>query len=283
ILLHSYDNCIFYAIRLALNLIRNAEQKLSKLGFVGTGSITVAIVEGLHAGEAPAPAILVSPRNAQNAKRLAAAFKGVSVAHDNQQIVDESDITLLAVRPQVAEEVVRALRFRNGQKLVSLVAGIGADTLQTWISEKVDIVQAIPLPFVAARLGFTVICPPDNAAIALFDRVGSTLGIEDQRSLKVFFAASAMMGLYFGLLETASDWLLKEGLEGSAAKHYLNSLFAGLSHAALNSGADFPDLRHEFSTKGGINEQLFRVFSEHGGRSALHEGLDAVMARLNKA
>jgi len=71
-----------------------------RLGFVGTGAITSAIVTGLNAAGIGDDTILVSPRNAETAASLAAMFAGVTVAASNQAVLDGSDIVMLAVRPQ---------------------------------------------------------------------------------------------------------------------------------------------------------------------------------------
>ena len=59
------------------------------IGFIGTGHITKAVVEGLCGdGDPPAP-ILLSPRNRTVAADLAGRFESVSVATDNQAVLDE--------------------------------------------------------------------------------------------------------------------------------------------------------------------------------------------------
>ena len=83
-----------------------------QLGFIGTGTITEAIVTGLVSGDGPMPEIFVSPRSAKTAARLADMSPQVTVAPDNQGVVDAADMVFLAVRPNVAQDVVRALRFR---------------------------------------------------------------------------------------------------------------------------------------------------------------------------
>ena len=98
------------------------------LGFIGTGAIAAAMVEGLAPDR-----ILLSPRGASVAADLAARFAGVTIAASNQAVVDGSDLVVLSVRPQVAEAVIRALRFRPGQKVLSLIAATGIDHLQDWI------------------------------------------------------------------------------------------------------------------------------------------------------
>ncbi|WP_051440586.1 pyrroline-5-carboxylate reductase [Ensifer aridi] len=252
-----------------------------RLGFIGTGTITRAIVEGLNHDKQMRYPIVVSPRNEEHASYLAGAFKNVRIAASNQQVADESEILFLALRPQVAEQVVRQLRFRKNQKLVSFMAAISAETLASWTSQPVRITQAIPLPFVAARLGATVIYPPDETVAAIFGELGRAIEVRNPESLLLFFAASALMGTYFGVLETAWSWLRNKGLDEVAARDYLDQLFAGLSHASGSGGA-YSELREEFSTKGGLNEQLYRVFREAGGVAAVESGLRSVWTRLNE-
>src|ERR1044072_9304930 len=133
---------------------------MKSIGFVGTGAITEAMVRGLLAQPAYASEIHVSPRNAEIAARLAAEFDGVTVAADNQMVVDHSNIVVLAIRPQIAEDIIRGLRFRDGQSIVSVVATLERQSLLDWIGADVDLVQAVPLPFVADRQGVTTLYPP---------------------------------------------------------------------------------------------------------------------------
>lgn len=248
-------------------------------GFVGTGNITEAIVTGLLAGEGPA--IVVSPRSAATAARLAALSERVRVAQDNQHVVDAADMVFLAIRPDVAEAVVRALRFRPGQRVVSLVATVDHAALQSWIGVPVDIVRAIPLPFVATRSGVTAIFPPDPAVEALFSGLGTAVACETIKEYDLLATASALMGSYFGIMDHAVGWLTENGLPEASARAYLASLFSSLSTVAeRDASRSLEDLRHEYSTKGGLNEQIFTQFREGGGLDALTRGLDSVLKRV---
>ena len=75
-----------------------------RLGFVGTGTITTALVTGLCTAARPPERILVSPRNAEKAAALAEAFPRVAVAKDNQAVIDGSDWVFRAVLPRIARE-----------------------------------------------------------------------------------------------------------------------------------------------------------------------------------
>ena len=245
-----------------------------RLGFLGTGTIAAAMVEGLG-GSA-----VVSPRGAAVAADLARRFPDVTVATDNQAVVDQSDLVVLSVRPQIVEEVLRGLRFRKGQKLVSLVAATQIDTIRSWIGLDIPVIRAIPLPFVASRRGVTPIFPPDAEVAALFHRLGQAIECRTQPEFDLLAVGSALMGSYFGILEMAQDWLVTQGLPEPAVRDYLAGLFANLGCVAELGGKDFADLRVEYSTKGGLNEQVFRVFREEGGDVALRTALDQVLARV---
>ncbi|MFO1201503.1 MAG: pyrroline-5-carboxylate reductase [Tabrizicola sp.] len=243
-------------------------------GFIGTGTIAAAMVEGLG-GNA-----LLSPRGAAMAADLAARFPGVSIAVSNQAVVDDSDLVVLAVRPQVAEEVVRPLRFRAGQKVLSLVAATQIETIRGWIGTDLPVIRAIPLPFVAKRRGVTPIFPADPDVADLFNRLGQAVDCRTLGEFDLFAVGSALMGSYFGILETAQTWMEAQGLPAPQARAYLAGLFANLGTVAEGSPQGFGTLREEYSTKGGLNEQVFRVFAEAGGTAALGEALDQVLARV---
>src|SRR6478609_12111350 len=93
-----------------------------KIGFVGTGTITEAMVKGMLGSSLDLSRIIVSPRNGESAARLAASSPLVEIGADNQAVVDAADILFLAIRPQISEEVTRGLRFRAGQSVVSVIA-----------------------------------------------------------------------------------------------------------------------------------------------------------------
>lgn len=253
-----------------------------KLGFIGTGTITEAVVRGLCHQSLPKCTITVSPRGAEHAKRLAQTFDNVRIADNNQDVVDSSDIVFLALRPQIAEPEIRALRFNTNQRVVSFVATLSRELLQSWVSEPLQITQAVPLPFVGAHLGATAIYPPTPDVAALFNQLGTAVEVSDPAELELLLTASALMGTYFGLLEKASEWLQSKGLQSKDANAYLRLLHAGLANALTTNEAHFSALREEFSTKGGLNEQLFDVFSNNGGLTALDTGLDAVLDRIKK-
>lgn len=254
-----------------------------KIGFVGTGTIAKAMVTGMQGSALDISQIAVSPRNAQVAAELASQSPLVRVAAGNQAVVDASDIVFLAIRPQIAEEVIRALRFRPGQSVVSVIAATDRAKLEAWIDQPVDITQAIPLPFVADRAGVTAIYPPNRVVAMIYAALGSAVECETRDEYDLLAAASSLMGTYFGILDRTTGWLAQKGLPEDKARAYLAQLFLSLAQTDTKH-LDIPldEMRQEFSTKGGLNEQLFEHFDQKGGSQALTAALDGVLSRIKR-
>jgi pyrroline-5-carboxylate reductase len=72
-----------------------------RLGFIGTGTITSAVVEGFCTSGHPC-SILVSPRNEQKARSLEARFSQVHRAASNQEVLNRCEVAVLALRPSAA-------------------------------------------------------------------------------------------------------------------------------------------------------------------------------------
>lgn len=253
-----------------------------KIGFIGTGTITDAMVRGLLAEPSAVPQVVVSERSTKVSSRLAAEFPQVLISADNQTIVDGCDTVVLAIRPQIAEEVIRPLRFRNGQKVISVVAATSRPALLDWIGADAPLSQAIPLPFVARRKGVTAIYPPDAHTAALFNVLGNAVQCETKSEYDLLAAASALMATYFGIMHRTTEWLAENGLPEEKGRAYLAPLFAGLSDVANLAGRDieFIEMSREFATKGGLNEQVFQDFDTAGGSEALRRALARVLERI---
>ncbi|WP_321472636.1 pyrroline-5-carboxylate reductase [uncultured Paludibaculum sp.] len=250
------------------------------LGFVGTGAITEAIVTGLSTPGGPDHPIRLSPRNASVAAALAARFSNVSVCASNQAVLDTCDTVVVAVRPQVAPEVLSALRFSSSHTVISLIAGFSALRIADLVNPATRISRAIPLPSVAQRRSPIAVYPPQSAAADLFAPLGQIFGIETEAHLNAFSTATSTMAAYFAFMGHIASWVAAKGIAEQQARQYIALLFAGLADTGLEtSERTASDLAAAHSTPGGLNEQLLRHLTDHQVFDTLTEALDAVHRR----
>ena len=152
-----------------------------KLGFIGCGEITKAVVTGLDRVSYPYDEIIVSERSASISAQLAKDCARVRVCGDNQQIADQADMLFLAVRPQVAEEVLSGLSYTPGKLVVSLIAMLTRERIAEWTGPDVTIVRANPLPNIATNAEVTPILPQNDDVAALFDALGQAVPASSPR------------------------------------------------------------------------------------------------------
>jgi pyrroline-5-carboxylate reductase len=154
-----------------------------KLGFVGTGEITSAIVTGLNSSTAQF-SIRVSPRNRETATELANRFAVVSIALSNQDVVDASEVVVIAVRPAIAPSVISELHFRPDHCVISLVSGLSLQRLSELVAPATRIIRAVPLPSTARRAGPTGTYPSDQLANDLFGSIGTVFPVESEHEFR---------------------------------------------------------------------------------------------------
>lgn len=253
-----------------------------RIGFLGTGVIADAIIRGLVKTTLPISEIVVSARNAAVAERLAADFEQVTIATDNQILVDSVDMVFVGLRAQVAESILKALVFRPQQKIVSLIATATQQTVQSWIGHEAVVLRAVPLPFVEAHQSVTPIFPMDEDLASLFRVIGGVVAVKSEHDLNVFMTAGSFMGVYYQFMSVCHDWLKEQGLTQEETGPYLSQLFVNLAQQAKGETVDFKALQVEYSTPGGTNELVATAFKTLGGNDALKQSFDAAFAKINQ-
>lgn len=251
------------------------------LGFIGTGTITHAIVTGLCSAPDPPPQIWVSPRSKRRAWELAASFSNVHVANSNQEVLDRTDTVMLAVLPQIAQSVLEDLVFKDSHHCISLIAGLSHESLLRLIRPATRWTRATPTPSVGMRRGPIAMYPPDAESLAIFSRIGEPVAVQKESEFEPLVACSAEMAAFFKLLQECMKFMMDHDVPVESARQYAASLFGALGNTALcRHELSFEQLAHEHTTPGGLNEQLARELTEGGVFMAHRQGLEGILARL---
>ena len=252
------------------------------LGFIGTGKISYSVIVGICNSKINFKKILISPRNKILAKKLVSKFKKVKIANDNQEIINKSNWIFLAVTPNVGEKIIKNLKFKSNQVIISFISTIKLSELKKMIKVKSIIVRAIPLPPISLKMGPVPICPPNNKVKSFFDKIGSTIEIKNEKLSINFWSTSGMMASYYEMLRVMSDWLVKKGIKRQDAQKYITSLFLALSEdAVVNSKKDLKFLVKESQTPKGLNEQGLKKMSKKGVYKSVVKTLNSIYKRLN--
>ena len=253
------------------------------LGFIGTGKIASSVITGICKSKISYKKIIISPRNKSIARNLEKKFKKIEIARNNQQLIDKSDWIFLSVTPDVGEKIIKNLKFKSKQTIISFISTITLPKLKKLIKVKAKIYRAIPLPPISLKKGPVPICPPNKKIRSFFDKLGTSVEIKNEKLSINFWSTSGMMATFYEILRVMTDWLVKRGVKRNDAQKYITSLFLALSEdAVVNSKKDLKYLVKESQTPKGLNEQGVKELTKSGFFKSLEKTLNNIHKRLNK-
>jgi pyrroline-5-carboxylate reductase len=249
------------ALVLAASAMSGASELVSSktYGFVGTGTMSSAIVRGLATLDTPPAAIFISPRNAKKAAALRAAFPGlVTVAADNQAVVDASEVVFIGVLPTITEETCRALSFKPEHTVVSLVSTAPLDGLRAWCAPvpSESVVRAIPLPPVAKHKGATILTPPHALVSAIFESLGTAIPVATETLMRKMLPVTGLMGQFYAMQRATQAWVEGQGVPAEDAAKYVGAIFHCITYDTAEAKVETFDHLVKEQTPGGINEQV---------------------------
>ena len=252
------------------------------LGFIGTGKIASSVISGICKSKISYKKIIISPRNKKIGNNLKKKFKKIIIAKNNQEIVDSCNWIFLSITPEIGKKIIKNLRFKSSQTIISFISTITLSQLKKAIKVKAKIVRAIPLPPISLRQGPVPICPPNKNVKNFFNNLGTAVEIKNEKLSINFWSTSGMMAPFYELLRTMTNWLVKKGVKRNDAQKYITSLFVALSKdAVVNLKKDLKYLVKESQTPKGLNEQGIKELSKSGFYKSLEKTLNSIHKRLS--
>jgi len=174
-------------------------------------------------------------------------------------------------------------------------AGVSLDKLSSLLpaSPRSNLCCAIPLPAVAVHDGVTLFYTIDKSSTSLvnivrqvFDALGQCVCVATEKDMSKLPAISCMMGNYYMLLQTCTEWLEEQGVDRVTATRYVGCVMHSISRdgqlAALReTGEDEPQFQRLIleQTRGGYNEQAIRELTEAGMYAEIKCALSSINAR----
>lgn len=236
-----------------------------KLGFLGTGTIASAVVQGIAAD---GHAITVSRRSEARSAALAEAFAAVTVA-DNQGVLDAAEVVFLGLMAETAPGILQGLQFRAGQKVVSFMAGLPLEALAPLVAPAEAVAIMLPFPGIAQGGSPVLALGGDDLLRGIFGRTNTVFALGSAAELDAYLCAQAVLSPAVLMVATAADWMERQGVDRVGAEGFLRTLVG----SSLISGPCRPMLA-ALDTPGGYNQRLRRHMEQAGMEPALTEGLD---------
>jgi len=257
-----------------------------KIAFIGAGNMTRSIISGLVNNAYPAHLITASNPSVAKLSALQADF-AINVTQDNKEAVDVADVIVLAVKPQLMQQVCAKLAQQqdlSDKVFISIAAGIPTPRLQQMLGGSFPIIRTMPNTPSMLGKGMTglfadiAIDEVDKQYAAdLMSQVGEIAWVEKESMIDGVIAAAGSSPAYFYLfLEAMQKEAELQGFDHATARLMVQQAMLGAAEMVChNPQLEINELRTQVTSKGGTTAKAIESFQQ--------QGIDQVVANAMRA
>lgn len=256
------------------------------LAFIGAGKMATAIASGLVDHRVFAPEHILATDVADSACQAFAERTGASCGSDNTAMIAQADAIVLAVKPQVAAQVLAPLKGAFADKLfISIAAGLSIDSLATWTGAS-RIIRVMPnTPAMVATGASVFSCAPavTDADRELARRIFGAIGVVREMPESKLDAVTGLSGsgpaYVFEFIQALVDGGVNAGLDADSAHELVVQTVAGAAEM-LRQGMGTPDeLRIAVTSPGGTTAAGLSVMAAADFREIMSRVVARATAR----
>ena len=262
--------------------------KGKRVGFLGAGNMGEAMIRGmLQAGLVPAGSIAASDAQRERLAHVAGQY-GIRGVAGNVDLVRESDVIVLAVKPQIMAAVLGEIAPAvDAQKLlISIAAGVPTGTIRAQLGRTVRLIRVMPNTPALVLEGVTAIARADGLAAGdletaqeLFGAVGKVVLLEED-ALDAVTGLSGSGPAYIAIvIESLADGGVKMGLDRATAMTLAAQTVLGSAKLILETGAHPGQLKDMVSSPGGTTIAGIAALEEGGVRRTFISAVERATLR----
>lgn len=247
------------------------------LGILGVGHLARYTVKGLRYSH-DSRRITLSPRGRQTAAELASSCD-CQIAVDNQAVIDQSDMVILAVRPDSLGSLLDGLCFKPDQIVISAMAGVTLDQLRQYTQlQGCQLVRVLPSTSAEVCSGPIPIYPANPAAEQLFNQIGNVVLLPSEDLFDVALSHACLHGWSYFLIQQMIDWSCAQGMDEHTARQMVAySISSAVDFAEAKPDLSYGDIGRSIATEGTFTRRGVERIKAGGGLKSWTDALQAVM------
>ena len=260
-----------------------------RLGFVGGGQMAEAIIKGLlSSGLTEAPQVFVSEPLAARREYLQKTFPGLHLLSDNRELVRQTELVVLAVKPQVMRQVLEEIAPEVKEKhlIISIAAGIPLSFLERYLPVEARVIRVMPNTPALVLAGISAYTGGKNVSTAdleLAQEFLSALGEALELPESLFDAVTGLSGsgpAFVALfLEALIDGGVKMGLPRPIAEKLALETVLGTAKLMKETQKDPYALKAMVTSPGGTTICGVKALMEKGLHAAVMEAVEQATKR----
>jgi pyrroline-5-carboxylate reductase len=262
-----------------------------RIGFIGAGNMTEALIAGLlHANLLPGAGILASDIIETRLTWLEHTYK-IGTTHSNRTVAQGADILVLAVEPQILDEVLSQIADAVCREslIISVAAGYPIARIARGLPGVDRIIRAMPNTPSLVGEGVTAVAYDDRlptqdaaAARALFESVGLVVRVEERWLDAVTGLSGSGPAYVYVMIEALADGGVKMGLPRETAQLLAAQTVWGAARLVLDTHHHPGVLKDRVASPGGTSMAGLHELERGGLRAALMSAVEVAAKRSHE-
>ena len=253
---------------------------METVGFIGVGDLALYTIGGVRHG-GYTEAIMLSPRNRENSQWLARNLD-CEVLPDNQSVIEQSNLVVIATRPPQCLETLQELEFRPDQVLISVVAGIPIAQLRENLNREIEIVRAMPVSSAEVGSSPTLIYPENPEVFDFFAYCGQVIGVDDEAIFDQGSVLASVYSWFFALFEELIEATQSPALPPDIAAKLVMGMAKGAAELALVKTDLSPgEIAHSIATEGTYSKLGLDLLEQNKAFAPWREASEMLRQKLN--
>ena len=259
-----------------------------RIGFIGAGQMATALARGfMAAGCAPADGLIASDV-LPAARQSFASATGAKISERNADVVQQSDVLFLAVKPQMMPAVLADIRphLEARHLVISVAAGVTLAALESGLGANARLVRVMPnTPCLvgASASGFALGGKATPADAQLVEKLLSSVGVafalpESQLDAVTGLSGSGPAFVYV-MIEALSDGGVRMGLPRNVATRLAAQTVFGAAKMVLETGTHPAALKDAVASPGGTTIAGLHALERGRLRGGLIDAVEAATLR----
>jgi pyrroline-5-carboxylate reductase len=259
------------------------------IGFIGSGRMASALLEGiLRAAIAPPADIILTDKLPAAAEELARRT-GVQTRPSNSEVAANAALLILCVKPGDVPEALREAGDLSGKLLVSIAAGVPLRRLREWAPGNPRLIRVMPNTPALIGQGAAAYAAADGATaedLAVTERIFGAVGIVVRVKEELLDAVTGLSGsgpaFVYTVIEALADGGVLMGLPRDIALRLASQTVLGAAAMALQTGLHPAQLRDQVASPGGTTIAGLEALEDAGLRTALISAVRAATERSSE-
>lgn len=254
-----------------------------KIAIIGAGNMGGSIARGLTKGSMIEDLdIIVSNPSVDKLKKLRNEYLGLSITQDNAEAATGADIVILAVKPWLVEPVMRELKLKSKQILISVAAGISFEELAHYVvAPEMPMFRLIPNTAISELESMTLVSArntndeQDKFVLQLFSEMGTVMLIPEEKITAATALASCGIAYVLKYVQAAMQAGIEMGIRPKDAMTMVAQSLKGAAALILNNDTHPSVEIDKVTTPGGITIKGINELEYNGFTSAIVKAMKA--------